>query len=315
MRDIDEIDLRLVDTTLLIVFLGIMRHRKATAVAREMGLTQPAVSHALKRLRALYGDPLFLRRAQGLEPTALARDLEPKIQKIVALITETLVDRAAFDPQITATTVRIAAFDYELATFLPELVTRLHKVSPNITIQAIGKADIESLDALTMGEIDLAVGYFDIPAQRAAEFIAEELCSEWYVVAARRGHPIFDGPLDAERFAAADHLLVSASGRAITSVDRELQRRGLQRRIRTTAPSLLGALSIIEQTDFVATLPARVAETFGARFRLEEAPLPFQVDPFSLHVVRHVRNAENPVLSWIVSVLDELQQDKFLNYL
>ena len=89
MSDINEIDLRLVDTTILLVFLGAMRHRQATAVAREMGLTQPAVSHALKRLRNLYGDPLFLRRAHGLEPTSVAHELEPKVRRIVRLLSET----------------------------------------------------------------------------------------------------------------------------------------------------------------------------------------------------------------------------------
>ena len=98
MSDINQIDLRLVDTTILLVFLGAMRHRKATLVAEEMGLTQPAVSHALKRLRNLYNDPLFLRRAHGLEPTALALELEPKIREIVRKISETLAGPDAFDP-------------------------------------------------------------------------------------------------------------------------------------------------------------------------------------------------------------------------
>ncbi len=90
MRDINEIDIRLVDTTILMVFLSAMRNRKATAVAKEMGLTQPAVSHALNRLRVIFDDRLFLRRAHGLEPTALAHELEPKVRKIVSLISETL---------------------------------------------------------------------------------------------------------------------------------------------------------------------------------------------------------------------------------
>ena len=100
MRDINQIDIRLIDTTILLVFLATMRHRKATAVAHEMGLTQPAVSHALKRLRNLYDDPLFLRRAHGLEPTALARELEPKVRRIVRLISETLEGSEEFDPKL-----------------------------------------------------------------------------------------------------------------------------------------------------------------------------------------------------------------------
>ena len=90
MTDINDINIRLIDSTMLLVFLRTMRHKKATAVAKEMGLTQPAVSHALKRLRILFKDPLFLRRAHGLEPTALARELEPKVENIIRLISQTI---------------------------------------------------------------------------------------------------------------------------------------------------------------------------------------------------------------------------------
>ena len=132
MRDINQVDLRLIDTTILLVFLGAMRHRQATAVAREMGLTQPAVSHALKRLRNLYDDPLFLRRAHGLEPTALAHELEPKVRRIVRLISETLEGAEEFSPDTAATTLKIGAFDYELTGIIPKLVAELRTDSPNI---------------------------------------------------------------------------------------------------------------------------------------------------------------------------------------
>ena len=134
MNSINEIDLRRVDTTILLVFLGIMRHRKATAVAHEMGLTQPAVSHALKRLRNLYNDPLFLRRAHGLEPTALAHELEPKVRRIVRLISETLDGAEAFDPGTATTTGRTRAPTSRRAA--SRLSTRSSTPSPATTSPA-----------------------------------------------------------------------------------------------------------------------------------------------------------------------------------
>ena len=126
MSDINQIDLRLVDTTILLVFLGAMRHRQATAVAREMGLTQPAVSHALKRLRKLYDDPLFLRRAHGLEPTALAHELEPKVRRIVRLISQTLEGADEFDDIFWHVALLFGCFscEWETTTFYDQTWSR-----------------------------------------------------------------------------------------------------------------------------------------------------------------------------------------------
>ncbi len=309
MRDINDIDLRLVDTTLLMIFLGIMRHRQATAVAREMGLTQPAVSHALKRLRTLYDDPLFLRRAHGLEPTALARDLEPKIRRIVRLISETLSDEPEFDPTETVVNMRIGAFDYEHATILPELVAELRAINTNIGIHTYPLTNSEALDALVHGRIDMAIGYFDFPIADTETFIAETLCSEHYVVAARRDHPLFSDPWTLEHFAEADHLLISPFGPVKNMVDHALQLRGHGRKVQTTVPSLFAALSIVEQSDLVVTLPSRVAQKNADRFKITHKPLPIDGGAFELHSVRHVRDSKSPIHSWMVERLKMLVGD------
>lgn len=299
MRDINQIDLRLVDTTILLVFLGTMRHRKATAVAREMGLTQPAVSHALKRLRNLYGDPLFLRRAHGLEPTALARDLEPKIRRIVRLMSETLEVSEDFDPGSAATDLRIGAFDYELTGIIPKLVAELRRVSPNISVHAFPLHNDEALDALAQGQIDLSIGYFDFPARSEKSFVAEELFSEHYVLAGRRDHPLFSEDLTLERVAAANHLLISPYGPIRNLVDHALHLHGYKRNIQTIVPSLFSALSIVESSDLVVTLPSRVAQSNAQRFGITHQSLPIEGGTFPLHAVRHVRDATNPLHIWL----------------
>lgn len=310
MRDIDEIYLRLVDTTILMVFLGCMRHRKATAVAQEMGLTQPAVSHALKRLRALYDDPLFLRRAHGLEPTALAHELEPKIRKIVRLISETLAGQENFDPEHTRVSLKIAAFDYELTTLLPELVSELRSTSPGIGIDGYPIANRDALDALIDGRIDMAIGYFDIPEQTKDSFVFDKLYTEQYVAAARHGHPLLAGGLPLDQFAAAEHLLVSPFGPAKNMVDYALELRGLRRNVRTTVPSLFAALSIVERSDLVVTLPRRVARKNAQRFNLRYEPLPIDGGSFDLHTVRHQRDAQSAMHFWLVERLQSLVADE-----
>ena len=246
MRDINEIDLRLVDTTILMVFLGIMRHGQATAVAREMGLTQPAVSHALKRLRALYDDPLFLRRAHGLEPTALARELEPKIRRIVRLISETLHDQTEFDPKETAIDLKIGAFDYELSTIIPDLIADLRDINSKIGIHTYPLSNRDALGALIAGQIDMAIGYFDFPARNTDAFVSDPLFTEQYVLAGRKGHPLLTKQASLEELAAADHLQVLPSGPVRDMIDHALQRHGLRRNVQTIVPSLFAALSILD---------------------------------------------------------------------
>ena len=303
MRDINKIDLRLIDTTILLVFLGAMRHRQATAVAREMGLTQPAVSHALKRLRNLYDDPLFLRRAHGLEPTALAHELEPKVRRIVRLLSETLEGEREFEPASAATDLRIGAFDYELTGIIPKLVAKLRKVSPNINIHAFPLHNDEALSALIQGQIDLSIGYFDFPARSEKSFVARELFSERYVLSGRLDHPLFWGDLTLERIAAADHLLISPYGPIRNLVDHALHIQGHKRSIQTIVPSLFAALSIVESSDLVVTLPERVARQNALRFDITHKPLPIEGGTFKLHAVRHIRDEKNPLHIWLVEEL------------
>ena len=309
MRDINQVDLRLVDTTILLVFLGAMRHRQATAVAREMGLTQPAVSHALKRLRNLYDDPLFLRRAHGLEPTALAHELEPKVRRIVRLISETLQGSEAFLPATATTTLKIGAFDYELTGIIPELVAKLRTASPNINVHAFPLQNLEALEAMVQGQIDLSIGYFDFPPNREASFVAEELYSEHYVLAGRRDHPLLSQDPTLDAIAQAHHLLISPYGPNRNLVDHALHLQGLKRNIQTVVPSLFAALSIIENSDFVVTLPSRVASNNAHRFNIVHKPLPIDGGSFQLHAVRHIRDASNPLHIWLLEKLRTIVAD------
>ena len=306
MSDINQIDLRLVDTTILLVFLGAMRHRKATLVAQEMGLTQPAVSHALKRLRNLYNDPLFLRRAHGLEPTALALELEPKIREIVRKISETLAGPDAFDPLSASIDLRLGAFDYELTSILPLLVARLHRISPGVRIHAFPLHNQEALEAVKASQVDLAIGYFDFPATADRSFLSEKLYTENYVLAGRREHPLLTEDLTTERMSRARYLQISPYGPIQNLVDHALQLKGYSRSVHTVVPSLFSALSIVESSDLLVTLPRRVADVNTHKFGITYRPLPMSGGEFPIHAVRHTRDASNPLHFWLVEQLHEV---------
>jgi DNA-binding transcriptional LysR family regulator len=299
MADINSIDLRRIDTGLLLVFLGLMRHRKSGAVAAEMGLTQPAISHALKRMRGIWGDPLFLRQPQGLEPTAVALALEPRLRQIVDLLGETLRGPEAFDPATSPQRLRIAAYDYELATILPPLLSRLATGAPAMTVHALPLQREAALAALADGTIDLALGFFDAVAD---PFLACTLHHETYRVTARAGHPLLDG-LSAESYAEARHLLVAPRGDVRGIVDQALALRGLTRRVAAAVPLFFPALATLADSTMVATLPTRVVDRFAGRFGLDSRPLPFAVPSFPVSAVRHRRDARSPMLDWVLAQL------------
>ncbi len=306
MSDINQIDLRLVDTTILLVFLGAMRHRKATTVAAEMGLTQPAVSHALKRLRRLYDDQLFLRRAHGLEPTAFAFELEPKVRRILRLISETLDGPEPFQPGSANFDLRIGAFDYESSGLIPYLIADLQTTAPKVNVHTFPLDNQDALEALVQGQIDLSVGYFDFPTERESSFIYQKLYDETYVIAGRKDHPIFAEPLTLQCIASEQHLLISPRGPRRNLVDHAMALHGLQRQVRTVVPSLLSALPIIETSDQLVVLPKRVAERNADRFQFEFQDVPIDGGSFELHAVRHVRNARNPFHIWLEATLSRL---------
>ncbi|MEM9715480.1 MAG: LysR family transcriptional regulator [Pseudomonadota bacterium] len=311
MSDINEIDIRLLDGTVLLVFLGLMRHRKATAVAEEMGLTQPAISHAVKRLRGIYGDPLFLRKAHGFEPTAKAREIEPVIRRAVQSLSDSVSTDDVFDPTTSEMSVRIAGFDYELATLLPPLVTEVFEIGPSINISSLTLSSSEALAALEDARIDMAIGFFDALPRRSSRssFVSETLYLEEYVAVASADHAIFREELSMRGYLEAPHLLVTPTDAQRGSVDFALDELGLSRYVQSTVPMFFPALSVLENSNMIATLPKKVAQTYGARFNLNWVPLPFDGPSFAVRAVWHKRDKTSQIHAWLVDILKSLATD------
>jgi DNA-binding transcriptional LysR family regulator len=302
MSDIDQIKLRRLDLTVLLVFLGLMRRRKATEVARELGLTQSAVSHALRRLREIFGDELFLRRPHGLEPTAVAIAAEAPIQAAVEQLRAALAAPGGFEPAKAEGLVRIAAYDAELATLLPPLVCRLGHEAPKLTLAARALARGEALDALARGEVDVAVGFF---WKLDEGFLATPLLEEEYRVVG--GHATKrKGALSLERYLALPHILVSPAGDLRGIVDTMLEREGRSRRVVAAVPLFFPALAAVRNSAAVATIPRRIAEGYAAAFELWVAEPPLAIRRFTISAVRHRRNQASPLHLWLTAILAEI---------
>ena len=295
MSEYDKSKIRRLDLTVLLIFLGLMRTRKAADVAGELGLTNSSISHALKRLRDVFGDELFLRRPHGLEPTAFAARIEPYVRQAVDAIQSALAGPDHFEPEKAEGLIRISANDREVAGLIPDAFNRVAMDAPNLRFSVRSLARPESLRGLREGTLDLAVGFFGDPGD---EFEQTKIRTESYLVAARKGHPILQSKLTLQSYIEAPHILVSGDGSLTGIVDQVLETRGASRRVCLAVPSFMPALSILTNGGFIATLPSSLVLEYADRFDLAYAPPPLEIRTFDVSILRHRRNLRDPMLSW-----------------
>ena len=299
MKDISDVELRRLDLTLLMVFDGALRHRKLTAVARQLGLTQPAISHALTRLRDILGDPLFVRRANGVQPTPRALALAQPVAQALATLREALQQGRCFDPSCATREFRIAALDYAIAMLVPDFLARFSTIAPRCRLAFRSLGYDEGRVALANGAIDLILG---IPAP-SGPFLQRTLLTESFVVLARPGHPIIGRKLDLARYLECGHLLVSAAGDARGSVDNALAKIGRQRRVVAALPQFLAGFAAVAGSDMITTAPRRLARRHAAAFGLRQFEVPFEMPGFEIGTLRHENTAQDAGLNWLEAEL------------
>lgn len=295
MSDIEITQLRRLDMTLLVVFAELVRQRKMTIVAQRLGLTQSAISHSLKRLRDVFQDELFRRVPNGLQPTERALRLESKVSAILALSTQALSLDKTFDPRTETRLIRIGALDYEVAMFAAPLIERLRRLAPKSRLVFKALARKPALAELRTSELDMALGFF---FRSGSDIETSELYRECYSVVMRKGHALAKKKLTTKRYADAEHLLMSPSGELHGIVDTSLARHHLERNVVGSVPLFLLTLSTVAKTNLVATIPARLARTYGKAFGLAIVPPPIEIRAFPIHLAWHQRSSTEPALKW-----------------
>lgn len=304
MSDLSNAQLRRLDLTLLLVFLGLLRHRKAAAVAVELGLTQSAISQSLRRLRDIFGDELFLRRPHGMDPTATARALERPVAAAVETLRAAMGAARRFDPQEAEGVLRLAALDAEQAVLIPPLAAHLRRAAPGLRLSVLPQGRGDAVAALGDGRADLALGFIWDPPEAV---LGEVLYHDSFLVT---GPPALlpgaGGMMDLDGYCAADHVLVSPGGDLRGVVDDRLAALGRSRRIILGLPSFLPALAAAATCGALLTLPAGVAARFAAGFGLATARPPVEVRSFPVSVFRHRRNAGDARCDWVVAALRSL---------
>ncbi|MBF9030471.1 LysR family transcriptional regulator [Rhodobacterales bacterium HKCCE3408] len=300
MSDLSISELRRLDLTLLLIFLGLVRTRKASAVATELGLTQSAISQALRRLRDIFGEELFLRRPHGLEPTATALALEAPVSAAVESLRGALGVVRKFDPASAEGVLRIAALDAQQAVLIPALAARLATRAPGLRLSVAPLARSAAIAALEEARVDLAIGL----RPTASDTIrSEPLYRDGYRVAGLPASLPQAPKISLKAYTEADHILVSIGGDGRGIVDPVLEARGQSRRITLVLSAFLPALAAAASTGAIVTLPAQVAETFAAGFGLVTALPPVPIREIAVSAIWHRRNDGDPRTSWALEQL------------
>jgi DNA-binding transcriptional LysR family regulator len=308
MPVIAERNLRTVDLNLLVVFDALMAERNVTRAAERNGVSQPAVSKALNRLRGLFDDPLFVRRDRAMEPTARALELAGPIHGALADISRTFTLPAAFEPSTAQATVKIATIDLYHTKLLPSLVQHLRRQAPAVDLQVRANDCSQLREQLATGEIDIA---FAPLGSRSAELHAEPLWNDRLVTLVGNDNPLHE-PMTIDSYAAAAHLVdaghvqVSPEGLGTSVVDAILAARGLRRRIALVLPSSAGIPFVVAATDLIATLPSRIVKGLlpMSNVRILTPPLPdVEVSP---HMFWHRRTHADPLQVWLRAVIRDI---------
>ncbi|MFD1710493.1 LysR family transcriptional regulator [Ottowia sp. GY511] len=277
-------DLARIDLNLLLVLHRLLQLRHVSRAAEALGLTQPAVSNALRRLRRLLGDELLVRTPAGMQPTPYALSLAEPLAHALATLEDALSQRAAFSPASSTRVFTLAMSDVGEIYFLPVLVPALAQDAPGVTLRTVTLREPELPEALASGAIDLALG--SLPQLRAG-FYQQALFRQAYVCLMRAGHPAAQQPLGRAAFQAFDHVRVEAPGTGHAQVEEHLARLDLRRRVRLTVPDFVALGHVLASTDLVATVPERFAERVCAPLGLLARPLPVRALVSAIHQFWH----------------------------
>jgi DNA-binding transcriptional LysR family regulator len=303
------------DLNLLRVLDVLMQERRVATSAQRLGLSQPAVSNALGRLRKALGDELLTRAPNGMEPTEFAKNLHASLQPAFASISQSLAAKAAFDPQSSIWQARMAMTDIGEIVFLPALLTHITQAAPGLTLETMRDAQAKpnaAVGSITMamaeGKVDLAIGW--LPDVTAGLY-QRKLFKQRYVCVARVGHPLLNGKnpkLTLDKFLQAEHIAIRADGTGHTKADETLQTvviASVRRKVRLRVPSFLSVPQIVSQTDLIATVPEKLAEQCAAALDLQVFPHPVNMPAFELKMFWHRRVHTDPANQWLRALIVE----------
>jgi DNA-binding transcriptional LysR family regulator len=304
------VNFRQLDLNLLRIFDTVLAEGSLTRAAERLAMTQPAISHALKRLREAMGQDLLVRTARGVRPTPYAEQIAPQVRAALIGLERALAP-GLFDPVADHVEFRLAMADATASVLLPPLMAALAQAGAQADLRVLPLITREPRPALEQGDADMAVGYFpDTLAALAAEgdYAAlrhERLYVTDYVCLMRHGHPLARQALTLERFCAAQHLLVSYSGRPHGLVDTALAALGRKRRVALTVNQFHTAGLVVQRSELLTVWPRSLLAAAGLESAFALRALPFPMGGVQVESLWHMRREADGAHRWLRERLRE----------
>ncbi len=306
----DRIDLNLLE------YLDVLlRERNVTRAASHLGLSQPAMSNGLRRLRLLFNDPLLVRTSEGMTPTERALELQPIIRDVLAKVDKAVQPQTAFEPASSERVFRIMASDYAESTIFPSILHRLREEAPGVVLDIMTPSDVSFLD-VEQGKVDLVINRFDsIPLS----FHKTTIWKDGFACLFSAQNPIRDN-FNLESYLQAQHVWVSKTGMGVGVginpddvqrlgwVDEALARLGKKRHITIFTRHYQAAMSLAEQKDLIVTIPSRAAKLKQQNPRVIIRQPPFEIPPLELSMAWSPLLQNNPAHQWMRRLIVEVTQ-------
>jgi DNA-binding transcriptional LysR family regulator len=291
-----------IDLNLLLVFDRMLAEKRVSAVAASLGLSQPAISNALARLRKLLGDELFLRTARGMEPTPFALQLAEPVAYAMGALHTALNQQVVFDPATSTRGFTLAMTDIGEIYFTPRLMEVLADKAPGVAISTLRNNTTTNLrEELEAGHVDIAIGL--LPQLKAGVF-QRRLFLQRYVCLFSKEHPLArKRSVSLKDFGAADHVQVQAAGTGHGKADDVMAAQGIQRRIRLRVPHFVAIGHILRASDMIATVPERLAQSIAEPFGLVWRPHPVALPQIAINLFWHAKVHRDPGNQWLRGLL------------
>lgn len=290
----DEPNLAAIDLNLLVVLRALLSERHVTRAAAKIGLSQSATSHALGRLRTLYGDPLLVRSGSQLELTPRAVALLPALERALRELQATIAGPEPFDPKTARRVFSLGTSDYGQAVFCGPLLSRLAEQGPNIDLE-ISQAP-NPLELLVSGALDMAMVVED---DLSGPFSAVTLLRDNFACMVRASHPTVRARLSLQRYLLLRHVVVAPYGSPGSIVDARLAKDGYVRRVAARIPNFLAAPLVVTRSDFINTGPAKLAHMMAQVHAIRVLAPPIDLPEFELRLVWHRRYDQEPGHRWL----------------
>jgi DNA-binding transcriptional LysR family regulator len=291
------------DLNLLRVFLALMEERSVTRAAERLGITQPALSNSLNRLRDILHDPLFIRERYGMQPTAKAEELAPVIMQAIAQLDSLVLGQQAFDPMQSNMLVTIAPNSYVEYVLIPAVVARLQALAPGIKLRITPYGNDLAETGVISGTTALVMGRFVDPPDN---LVVQHLMDDSLACVVRTDHPDIDDTITKTQYETMKHVNVMPPGKMRAGLFQALDRHGLKREVAVSVTHFLSVPEVIATTDYCTTLPSQICRRLQGDKRLKILPTPVDLGTFPIDMAWHVRYRHDPAHRWLRSMIEEV---------